>query len=74
MLKQLNIHHQVVIPRAICQAVGLEPRDLVDIRLLGNSIRIIPISIEPTYSSEELHKLRKLFTRRKKQKTLKTCG
>lgn len=70
MLKQLNMHNQLVIPRTMSKELGLEPHDYVDVRLAGHVIQIVPISIEPSFSSRELGKLKKLFGGKRPRKTL----
>lgn len=67
MLRQVNMHNQVVIPKEYIHALGIHPEDYLEIRLekKKGEIRMRPVCLQTSYSSHEMKKLAKLFSRKK---------
>lgn len=61
MLRQLNAHHQVVIPKDYIKILGLSPSDYVEVHLKEGTIEIRPVSLESGYSTKEIAELKRLF-------------
>ena len=68
MIRQLNIHNQVVIPKEFIQALGIRSQDYLDIRLekRAGEIHLKPVTLEVSYSASEIKKLKKIAVKEKK--------
>ncbi len=73
MLRQLNIHNQVVIPKNFVERLKVRPKDYVDVSLRNGTIILRPVSVEEVYTQEDIHKLEKIFANPKNRGTKLTA-
>ena len=53
-ITKLKAKNQLTIPASIMKRLGLKPDELFAIDIEGNCIKLIPVTVEPKYTAQEL--------------------
>ena len=53
-ITKLKAKNQVTIPSVIMKRLRLKPNELFAVDVEGNYIKLIPVKVEPKYTTEEL--------------------
>ena len=71
ILTKLKAKNQLTLPQAVVERLHLHPNEFFQLDIKHNCIMLIPVTIEPRYTAEELDKLDALIAREKgKEKRL----
>ena len=72
MLTKLKAKNQITLPQIIIESLHMRSNEFFQVDIKGNHVRLIPVTIEPRYSQEELDAVDKLVNSQKsKAKTVK---
>ena len=72
-ITKLKAKNQLTIPRAIMKRLGLKPHELFAIDVEKNYIKLVPVTVEPRYTDQELQAIDQIVERQKKSaKTVKS--
>ena len=65
MITKLKAKNQLTIPSAIVRRLRLKPQELFAIGVEDNFIKLIPVKMEPRYTSEELRAVDNIVSKEK---------
>ena len=66
-ITKLKAKNQVTIPSAIIKRLGIKPHEFFAVDIEKNYIKLIPVTVEPRYSRQEIEAIDKLVETQKSQ-------
>ena len=71
-LTKLKAKNQLTLPAAVIKRLGLKPNEFFSVDVEKNYIKLIPVTLEPKYTSHELESIDRIVEKEKgKGKSLK---
>ena len=71
-ITKLKAKNQLTIPASIIKRLGLKHNELFAIDVEGNYIKLVPVTVEPRYTAQELEAVDRIIAKEKgKAKILK---
>ena len=65
-ITKLKAKNQLTIPSSIVKRLHLKPDELFVVDVEDNFIKLIPVKVEPRYTTEDLKAIRRLVEKEKK--------
>ena len=66
-ITKLKAKNQLTIPNSIIKRLGLKPNELFSIDVEGNYIKLVPVTMEPKYTAQELEAIDQIVSKEKGQ-------
>ena len=73
-ITKLKAKNQLTIPSAIIKRMRLKPHELFAIGIEDNFIKLVPVKMEPRYTSEELKVIDHIVSKEKGKARILTPG
>lgn len=65
LLTKLKAKNQLTLPKAVVTQLNLHPNEFFQVDVMTGWIKLIPVSIEPRYTQEELDAVDRIVDREK---------
>ena len=66
-ITKLKAKNQLTIPATVIKRLGLKPNELFAIDVEKNYIKLIPVTVEPRYTAQELEAIDRIIEKEKKE-------
>ena len=73
-ITKLKAKNQLTIPSAIVKRLRLRPQELFEVGIEDNFIKLIPVKMEPRYTSQELKAIDNIVSKEKSKARILSLG